>query len=144
MKHRYLFSFIFDDEELSDDESHCTVYLIKFSTELGEELIKYFDGENKFSSRFHRFIEHSEDTYGVHDVGFMPSYYLMGFSSDEVEPDEHIKVMNNIRSFFMEEGFNECEIINQGMYKDLTYITETDIAHEHLSQDDIKALNDLR
>ena len=144
MKNSFLFMFSFDDEDPSgNDESISSVYLIRISTENTEELIKYFDGDGEESERFNTMISDNED-YGVHDVGFMPDYFIMGMNSYEVEVNERVTVVNNIRDFFIDEGFEDCEVISEGIIHEMGYLEEQDIAHKYLSPQDLKALNDLR
>jgi len=141
----YLFIFTFEQEDTTGyDESVAAVYLIKITTDEGERLIKYFDGDCAESNRFYKMISENEENYGVHDVSFMPDYYVMGYDSYEVEINHQITVMNNIRDFFIDEGFEDSYIISDGTYREMTDVDVIDITYKYLDPEDIKKLNELR
>jgi hypothetical protein len=141
----YLFIFTFEQEDTTgNDESVTAVYLIKITTDEGERLIKYFDGDGEESERFYEMISENEENYGVHDVSFMPDYYAMGYTSYEVETNFQVTVMNNICSFFIDEGFEDSYIITDGVYREMTDVDTIDITYKYLEPEDIKKLNELR
>lgn len=144
----FLFLFVFEGEDTTgNDDSVASVYLIKITANdirEAERLIRYFDGDGSESDKFYEMISDSENSYGVHDVSFMPDYYAMGYTSYEVEPNDQVTVMNNIRDFFIDEGFEDSYIISEGVYRNMTDVDEQDIAHKHLTPQDLKVLNTLR
>lgn len=141
----FLFLFTFEEEDTTgNDDSVASVYLIKITTDRAKELIEYFDGDGDKSDKFYEMISESENSYGVHDVTFMPDYYAMGYTSYEVETNYQVTVMNNIRDFFIDEGFEDSYVIPVGVYRNMTDVDEQDISHKHLTPQDLKVLNTLR
>ncbi len=104
-----------DESEYSEDpEGNSFVNVFFFNIEPTAEQQAELNKETYFEDiGFYDFIHENEGNYGIHDVNFLPPF-IYGFNSFEIPENKQAECFENIRNFFVSQGYHcsETEMFN--------------------------------